>query len=213
MSAALALAAVLWAQALPPERGRAEGGSLPGEQDLAEGGTLSAEQALAEGRFEQALELYDQAGDGLERARGRADVFYRARDPESALREARAGLREHPTDLHLLLRACGAGLWLADGATAGDFGARLQRAVAATDLAPDERQAWEAATAPLVSQALELSAGEDARAQAVARARAVVLAALALTALAFVSLLASGARRAPRPAPRASPPTRAPGRS
>ncbi len=153
------------------------------------------ERALDERRFEEALALADEAPGALARARARAEVFYRARDPAGALREARAGLAQAPQDPALLFRALGAALWLADGARALALAQQLEAALEAARLGPDERRAWDEACAPLFASARELVRAEDARERAVSRARTTALGMLGLCAAAFGALLA----RTPRP--------------
>lgn len=148
------------------------------------------EQALDERRFEEALALADESPDALARARARAEVFYRGRDPASALREARAGLALAPGDPALLFRALGAALWLADGARALALAEQLEAALEAARLGAEERRAWDEACAPLFASARDLVGAEDARERAVARARATALGMLGLCAAAFGALLA-----------------------
>jgi hypothetical protein len=148
--------------------------------------------ALASGRFDQAWRALEDEPDLLRRARGRAEVLYRAGDPEGALRAAREGLASAPDDLELLHRATAAALWLADAGGARSWLERLAKAVERNSLAGENRRAWEASVASFRRQSDELAAAEDARAAAVRRARWLALGTLASVAAGLVVLARLG---------------------
>jgi hypothetical protein len=151
-------------------------------------------QALERGAFEEAHALVLATDDPLERARGAAEVFHRARDPLRALEAAEAGLQAAPEDLLLLYRAAAAALWLGLPAPAKAYAGRLARAVEGAELSPDERPAWARAAEEFAADAEDLARAEEARAAAVRRARWVVGLAGGVGLAAFVSLLVRAAR-------------------
>jgi len=144
--------------------------------------------ALAAGRFDRAWRALEDEPDPVRRARGRAEVLYRAGDPGEALRAAREGLATAPDDLELLHRATAASLWLADARSARSWVERLAEAVGKSSLAGENRRAWEASVASFRRQCDELAAAAEAREAAVRRARWLALGALASVAVGLLVL-------------------------
>ena len=163
-----------------------------------------ARQALERGAFEEAYGFLRQEPDDLARARGLAELFYRARDPKRALEAAEAGLDAHPGDLLLRFRATAASLWLRLPERSDAHAARLSRSVEEATLTANERSAWRAAEEGFARDARHLASAERARVRAVRRARWVV-AVVFVGTLAWLGALLSLAFREGRAARFGSP--------
>ena len=141
-------------------------------------------EALQGGRFADAVHLAMGAEDPVERARALAEIHYRARDPQAALRYARSGLGLAPDDLLLAHRAAAASLWTRSASDAEDACRVLGELVETTTaLSEDERAGWREAAEAFRVQAEELTMREAERHEATRRARLAV-ALLALGCLA-----------------------------
>jgi hypothetical protein len=139
-------------------------------------------QLLDQGRFRAARALLDEETDAHRRARGLAELHFRARSFGSALEAARAGLESEPRDLSLLQRAAASALYLRRPAQARELVRRIEDALDEGLEDPRHRDAWEEMIAGFRADCERLEEEEAARRGSVTRAQ-VVSAALLLAAL------------------------------
>jgi hypothetical protein len=143
---------------------------------------------LGERRLGEAYALLASVEDPALAARAEADLWYFARDFGASLAAAERGLSAAPDDLFLLHRAVSAALWIRDERRATLYAAQLRSALAAAQLADEERAWWTGACDDLSASAGELAAAAEERDRLRRRARAAALGLLGGSVLALGAL-------------------------
>ena len=138
--------------------------------------------AAAAGRWDEALEAARALDDPALAAEWASWLHAQAGDLPGSLREARAGQRAAPEHAGLLAQALNAALTLGLAPESRDLGRRLVDASAGADPAQIAR------AEQLAGHARELERLDALARRSVARARALVLAALAASVLALAAL-------------------------